>query len=87
MIFGSGAHSLQGVKGLIASLQAQALLHLLLHKLHILQQVGMSLHAFSASDLDHLDAVVAPIHTGSDTEGTAEQAVLESLDAVVEGRA
>lgn len=85
MICRSGSHCLKRVKGFVSCLETQSLLHLLLHELHVLEQVSVALHALPTGNLDDLDTVVAAIDTGSNTEGTAEETILETLDAVVEG--
>jgi hypothetical protein len=85
MVCRSGPHCLKRVEGFISCLESQSLLHLLLHELHVLQQVGVALYTLPTGNLDDLDAVVTAVDTGSNTEGTAEETILEALDAVVEG--
>lgn len=72
----SGTDCLEGVEGFVASFKPEALLDLLFHELHVLEQVVVRLYAIPACHLDYLDTIVAPVHAGSDAESAGEEAVL-----------
>lgn len=72
----SGTDCLEGVEGFVAGFKPEALLNLLFHKLHVLEQVVVGLYAIPACHLDDLDTIVAPVYAGSDAESAGEQAVL-----------
>lgn len=82
----SGSDCFEGMKRFVSSFKAQTFFYLLFHEFHVLQKIIVRFDSLSTGHLDDFYTIVATINTSSNAKSTWEQAVLDALSAILEGR-